>query len=50
MGRVRRTNAKIWVNETNTSGLGHALPWLVSTYGRTAASVLKKGTRSTHVG
>ena len=33
-----RTNAQIWENDTNiTGGLGHVLPRLASTYGRTAA-------------
>ena len=26
--------AQVWVNGTNTGGLGHVLPWLVSTYER----------------
>ena len=29
----RRTNAQVWVYETNTDWFGHVLPWLVSTYG-----------------
>ena len=35
---------------TNAGGLGHVLPWLVSTYGRTAAGAPQKGTRSRHIG
>ena len=34
--------AQVWVNGTNTGGLGHVLPWLVSAYGRPDAIALKK--------
>ena len=34
MGQVWTNIAQVWVNDTNTGGLGHVLPWLVSTYER----------------
>ena len=50
LGRVRTNIAQVWVNDTNTGGFGHVLPWLVSAYGRPDAIALKKGRKSTHFG
>lgn len=44
VGRVR-TNAQIWVNDTNTSWVGHVLQWLVSTYGRTGRQRAETGNK-----